>query len=168
MLLVHSAWLFFLPALVQVQALKRRAKGPSYLFTQMAEHCTLKRDVQGKKVKYSLESDDMNPETYLFADIPHHSADTEPTQLFFETFDDNFVEDSPNAAITVNEYDGPPIICMLQSAVADEDAGLYKYFIKQSKSQQEVSPLSDFFSVESGDAEEVFDDCSIFIDGRMR
>ncbi|CAB9503459.1 expressed unknown protein [Seminavis robusta] len=141
---------------------------PSYLYTQMANSCTLHK-LDGS---YELRTDDMDDETYQFSDRPFRIEETYTTMEFFESFDDIFASSPPNAVFTfvhseTDEFEGPLVAvqvdAMYTSATEDDDSKVtYTYVLEQSDSQADVVALEDFF--EDGSDMITFEDCSIFID----
>ena len=147
---------------------------PTFLFTQMAETCKLKRKVNNKgDVTYEWSSKDMDDDTYVFSDRPYQIAFTMPTEGFFHGFDEMFNKDNggkPNGAITfrhknTKNFEGP-LISVFVEAAYKTNAGKFIYELSQSKEQEAVNALEDFF--EDGDGEDdgvvEYEMCSLFID----
>lgn len=96
------------------------------LYTQMAMECSIRRERNGNTTEYYLETDRMDPDTYVFADRPYREAYTEETDLFFIVYDTTFADSAPNAAVTMNRwedewvtFEGPMISVFLEAAYYD-------------------------------------------------
>jgi len=120
----------------------------------------------------------MDPDTYVFAEMPSQYATVWPTSYFVGyLFDEFFPIDKPNAAFTFNVYrneskksfEGPLISVVLSShriSLQDDNSSLVVYELGQSSDQAETSPLSNFFrGVDpTQNASVAFEHCSMFID----
>ena len=140
---------------------KAKQDEPSFLYIQMADHCTLTR--KGKS-KYLLSSFDIAETTWVFEDKPLRSEDEIPTEEFIESFDELFPS-RPNAAVTFmhednSMFDGPLVTAIVDAAERKKYGVVYE--LLQSKSQAEAYSLEEFF--EDYDEEVTYVDCSIFID----
>ena len=158
----------------KLESCEDEAAQPTLLFTQMAETCKLKRKVNAKgDVTYEWSSKDMDDDTYVFSDRPYQIAYTMTTPDFFDGFDDMFSKDSggkPNGAVTfrhknTKNFEGP-LISVFVEAAYKTDAGKFIYELSQSKEQEAVNALEDFF--EDGDGKDdgvvEYEMCSLFID----
>ena len=135
----------------------------------MGQTCKLKRKERGDgKPYYEWSSKDMDDETYVFSDRPYRIAYSMPTVKFFENFDDTFSEETggkPNGAMTfrhkdTDEFEGP-LIAVYVDAAYQKSSGKFVYELSQSKDEEEVNALDEFF--EDGDVVE-YESCSLFID----
>ena len=158
----------------KLESCEDEAAQPTLLFTQMAETCKLKRKVNAKgDVTYEWSSKDMDDDTYVFSDRPYQIAYTMTTPDFFDGFDDMFNKNNggkPNGAITfrhknTKNFEGP-LISVFVEAAYKTDAGKFIYELSQSKEQEAVNALEDFF--EDGDGKDdgvvEYEMCSLFID----
>ena len=145
------------------------ADAPKLLFTQMGQSCKLKRKERGDgKRYYEWSSKDMDDETYVFSDRPYRIAYSMPTVEFFQNFDDTFSEETggrPNGAMTLrhkdtDEFEGP-LIAVYVEAAYQKSSDKFVYELSQSKDQEELNALDEFF--EDGDVVE-YESCSLFID----
>jgi len=151
------------------------ATQPKLLFVQMAESCTLRREVEDGDFTYYVDTTDMDPETYQFTDRPFTDADEMSTLTFVETFDERFESSPPNAAMTFNvaddddpndpEFEGPLISMFLEAVEVTNSSNegnllAISYKIRQSESQAGIIPLDKFFQ----GVPTTFEHCSYFID----
>jgi len=157
-----------------LQETQAALEAPRLLFIQMAQHCTLEMAAG----RYHLRTVDMDPDTYVFAEMPSQYATVWPTSYFVGyLFDEFFPIEKPNAAFTFNVYqneseksfEGPLISIVLSShqiRIQEDNSSLVIYELGQSSDQAETSPLSNFFrGVDPmGNASITFEHCSIFID----
>jgi len=153
---------------------EKEAAQPTFLFTQMADMCKLKRKTDSKGERYyEWSSKDMDDDTYLFSDRPYRIAETMTTEDFFDEFDNMFTKDNggkPNGAITfrhknTDKFEGP-LISVFVEAAYKTDGGKFVYKLRQSNDQETVNALDDFFGSnkdDHGDVAEYFM-CSLFID----
>ena len=148
---------------------EKEADAPTFLFTQMGQTCKLKRKERGDGTPYyEWSSKDMDDETYVFSDRPYRIAYSMQTEEFFENFDDTFSEETggrPNGAMTfrhkdTNEFEGP-LIAVYVDAAYKKSSGKFVYELSQSKDEEEVNALDEFF--DDGDVVE-YESCSSFID----
>jgi hypothetical protein len=158
----------------RLQETQEALNAPTYLFVQMAQHCTLEMTAG----QYYLKTSDMDADTYVFAEMPSQYATSLPTSYFVGyLFDELFPTTKPNAAFTFNVYQNQsekmfegPLISVLMSShqinVQEDNSTLVVYGLTQSSEQQETSPMSHFFrGVDpTGNASVAFGHCSIFID----
>jgi hypothetical protein len=149
-------------------------EAPRLLFVQMAQHCTLEMTAG----RYYLRTTDMDPDTYVFAEMPSQYATVWPTSYFVGyLFDEFFPIEKPNAAFTFNVYrneseksfEGPLISVVLSShhmSLQEDNSSLVVYELGQSSDQAETSPLSNFFRGVDPiqNASVTFEHCSMFID----
>ena len=154
----------------KLESCEDKAAEPEFLFTQMANTCKLKRKVNSKgDAVYEWSSKDMDDDTYIFSDRPFRMAQTASTEDFFDVFDDMFTTDNggkPNGAITfqhknAKKFEGP-LISIFVEAAYKTDAGKFIYEVSQSKEQEAVNALEDFF--EDGDSVAEYEMCSVFLD----
>ena len=152
---------------------KAEAEQPSLLFTQMARTCKLKRKTDGDgETYYEWSSKDMDDDTYVFSDRPYQIAYTMTTESFVDDFDDTFSKESggkPNGAITFRHensgrFEGP-LISVLVEAAHKSDVDKFVYELRQSRDQEEVNALDDFFKEKDGDDVVEYEMCTLFIDG---
>lgn len=151
------------------------ATQPKLLFVQMAESCTLRREVEDGDFTYYVDTTDMDPETYLFTDRPYTDADEMSTLTFVETFDERFESSPPNAAMTFNvadddnpndpEFEGPLISMFLEAVEVTRSSNegnllAISYKLLQSEQQAGIIALDQFF--QGGPT--TFEHCSYFID----
>ena len=136
----------------------------------MGQTCKLKRKERSDgKSYYEWSSKDMDDETYVFSDRPYRIAYSMPTEEFFENFDDMFSKETggkPNGAMTLrhkdtHEFEGP-LIAVYVDAAYKKSSGKFVYELSQSKDQEEVNALDEFF--EDGDVVVEYESCSLFID----
>ena len=153
----------------KLETCEKEADAPALLFTQMGQSCKLKRKERGDgNPYYEWSSKDMDDETYVFSDRPYRIAYSMPTEEFFENFDDTFSKETggrPNGAMTfrhkdTNEFEGP-LIAVYVDAAYKKSSGRFVYELSQSKDQEEVNALDEFF--DDGDVVE-YESCSLFID----
>ena len=148
---------------------EKEADAPTFLFTQMGQSCKLKRKERGDGTPfYEWSSKDLDDETYVFSDRAYRIAYSIPTEEFFENFDDAFSKETggrPNGAMTfrhkdTNEFEGP-LIAVYVDAAYKKSSGKFVYELSQSKDEEEVNALDEFF--DDGDVVE-YESCSLFID----
>eukprot|EP00563_Minutocellus_polymorphus_P017358 CAMPEP_0197728858 /NCGR_PEP_ID=MMETSP1434-20131217/28461_1 /TAXON_ID=265543 /ORGANISM="Minutocellus polymorphus, Strain CCMP3303" /LENGTH=227 /DNA_ID=CAMNT_0043315393 /DNA_START=20 /DNA_END=700 /DNA_ORIENTATION=- len=153
---------------------EKEAAQPTFLYTQMADTCKLKRKTIGNgKHRYEWSSKDMDDETYVFSDRPYQIAYTMQTEAFFQDFDNLFNKDNggkPNGAITfrhknTKNFEGP-LISVFVEAAYKTDVGKFVYELSQSKDQEVVNALDEFFKEGDGKDDDMveFEMCSLFID----
>ena len=99
-------------------------------------------------------------------------AGTMTTEGFFDGFDDVFTKENggkPNGAITfrhknTDRFEGP-LISVFVEAAYKTDGGKFVYKLRQSKDQETVNALEDFFDNKDDDGDVVeYEMCSLFID----
>ena len=98
-------------------------------------------------------------------------AGTMTTEDFFDGFDDVFTKENggkPNGAITfrhknTNKFEGP-LVSVFVEAAYKTDAGKFVYKLRQSKDQETVNALEDFFGSSTDDGAVEYEMCSLFID----
>jgi hypothetical protein len=158
----------------RLQETQDALNAPTFLFVQMAQHCTLEM-IAGQ---YYLKTSDMDVDTYVFAEMPSQYATAWPTSYFVGyLFDELFPTTKPNAAFTFNVYQNQsekafegPLISVLMSShqinIQEDNSTVVVYGLTQSSEQRETSPVSHFFrGVDpTGNASVTFEHCSIFID----
>ena len=76
------------------------AAAPKWLFVQMADMCSLYRNVDGE---YHIESSKFHKNTEWFTDRPFQLEATQPTSEWFNNFTELFDDEKsmPNAALTI-------------------------------------------------------------------
>jgi len=138
-----------------------------WLMIMMATECHLTRD----NGKYYLSSAQVSPETWIFTDRPFDYAGSVTTKFFFENFDTIFNDGLglPNAALTFSHaeddrFDGPLVAVMVERIYEAPGTGLAGFELKQSSEQEKVLPIDTLFDM--GGDEEIFSDCSFFIDSK--
>ena len=156
----------------KLEVCKAEAEQPTLLFTQMARTCKLKRKADGDgETYYEWSSKDMDDDTYVFSDRPYQIAYTMTTESFVDDFDDTFSKESggkPNGAITfrhenTGRFEGP-LISVLVEAARKSNVGKFVYELRQSRDQEEVNALDDFFKKKDGDDVVEYEMCTLFID----
>ena len=156
----------------KLEVCEAEAEQPTLLFTQMARTCKLKRKTDGDgETYYEWSSKDMDDDTYVFSDRPYQIAYTMTTESFVDDFDDTFSKESggkPNGAITFRHensgrFEGP-LISVLVEAAHKSDVDKFVYELRQSRDQEEVNALDDFFKEKDGEDVVEYEMCTLFID----
>eukprot|EP00985_Skeletonema_marinoi_P026052 scaffold19821_cov166-Skeletonema_marinoi.AAC.9 len=125
------------------------AAAPNWLFVQMADMCTLYRNVDGE---YHIESSKFHKNTEWFTDRPFQYEATQPTSEWFNNFTELFDDEKEGYIIKDTEGEG------------GGEGHTYGYKLEQSTSQESVMSLE---ALMDGEDSVTLDHCSMFIDVRL-
>ena len=149
-----------------------RAAAPKWLFVQMADMCTLYRNVDGE---YHIESSKFHKNTEWFTDRPFQFEATQPTSEWFNNFTELFDDEKgmPNAALTIvhDDISRDVVVSVFAEGYIIKDTEgegggggeghTYGYKLEQSTSQESELSLE---ALMDGEDSVTLDHCSMFID----
>eukprot|EP00984_Skeletonema_dohrnii_P008454 scaffold3108_cov102-Skeletonema_dohrnii-CCMP3373.AAC.3 len=115
------------------------AAAPKWLFVQMADMCTLYRNVDGE---YHIESSKFHKITEWFTDRPFQFEATQPTSEWFKNFMELF-DDEKEGYIKDTETEGE----------GGGEGQTYGYKLEQSTSQESVMSLEALMDGEDSEVE---------------